>query len=74
MEGYTGQGEPPCIVMTLSRDEVSDKATLPTLCLPVALIGLEQSLPSTITLEIKEELSVDRYGFNSTVDQLEAPG
>ena len=38
MEGYTGEGEPPCIVMTLK----SDKTTPPKLNLPVTLTGVRE--------------------------------
>ena len=41
MEGYTGEGEPPCIVMTLSS-AVSDETTLPKLTLPVTLTGVRE--------------------------------
>ena len=41
MEGYTGAGEPPCIVMTLKAD--SDETTPPDLSLPVTLTGVEIS-------------------------------
>ena len=34
MEGYTGEGEPPCIVMTLGS-AVPDETTPPKLTLPV---------------------------------------
>ena len=35
VEGYTGEGEPPCIVMTLRA--VSDETTPPDLSLPITL-------------------------------------
>ena len=38
MEGYTGEDEPPCIVMTLN----SDKTTPPDLSLPVTLTGVRK--------------------------------
>ena len=47
MEGYTGEGEPPCIVMTLRA--VSDETTPPDLSLPVTLTGVRE--PNIITLE-----------------------
>ena len=71
MEGYTGEGEPPCIVMTLKVD--SDKTTPSDLSLPVTLKGVDHSHPSTITLKIGE-LSVDGYGFKSTAEQPEEKG
>ena len=40
MEGYTGEGEPPCIVMTLRT--VSDETTPPDLSLPVTLSGVRE--------------------------------
>ena len=40
MEGYTGKGEPPCIVMVFRA--VSDKATPPDLSLPVTLTGVRK--------------------------------
>ena len=40
MEGYTGKGEPPCIVMTLRAD--SDKTTPPDLSLPVIFTGVRE--------------------------------
>ena len=39
VEGYTGEGEPPCIVMTLRA--VSDKTTPPDL-IPVTLTGVRK--------------------------------
>ena len=71
MEGYTGEGEPPCIVMTLSAD--SDETTPPDLSLTVTFTGLDHSQSSTITLERKGELPLSGYGF-STVEQSEATG
>ena len=38
MEEYTGEGEPPCIVMTHRAD--SDKTTPSDLYLPVTLTGV----------------------------------
>ena len=72
VEGYTGEGEPPCIVITLRAD--SDETTPPDLSLCVSLTGINHSQSSTITLERKGELSLDGYRFNSTVDQCEATG
>ena len=72
MEGYTGEGEPPCIVMTLRA--VSDETTPPVLSLPVTLFGLEQSHLSTITLERKGELPVSGYEFTTKVEQSDATG
>ena len=72
VEGYTGEGEPPCIVMTLKAD--SDKTTPSDLSLPVAFTGLDHSLPSVITLKIEGELSVDGYGFKLTAEQPEEKG
>ena len=40
MEGYTGEGEPPYIVMTLRA--VSDETTPPDLFLPVTLTGVRK--------------------------------
>ena len=40
VERYTGEGEPPCIVMTLRA--VSDEATPPKLTLPVTLTGVRE--------------------------------
>ena len=37
VEGYTGKGEPPCIVMTLKPN--SDETEVPNLSLPVTLTG-----------------------------------
>ena len=42
MEGYTGEGEPPCIVMTLSS-AVFDETILPKLTLPVTLTGVRET-------------------------------
>ena len=72
VEGYTGEGEPPCIVMTLRA--VSDKTTPPDLSLNISLNGVEHSQPSTITLERKGELSLDGYGFDPKLKQSEATG
>ena len=70
MEGYTGVGEPPCIVMTLKA--VSDESLPPDLSLPVTLFGLEHFRSSTIILERKGELPVSGYGFTTKVEQNEA--
>ena len=40
MEGYTGEGEPPCIVMTLNAN--SDETTPPNLSVPVTLTGVRE--------------------------------
>ena len=72
MEGYTGDGEPPCIMMTLRA--VSDETTPPDLSLPVTLRGLDHSQSSTIILERKGEMPVSGYQFTSKVKQLEATG
>ena len=40
MEGYTGEGEPPCIVMTLKP--ISDKTKPSDLTLPVTLTGVRE--------------------------------
>ena len=49
MEGYTGEGEPPCIVMTLRA--VPDETTPPDLSLPVTLTGVREQ---------SEELQIHR--------------
>ena len=69
MEGYTGEGEPPCIVMTLRA--VSDEITPPDLTLPVFLTGVDQSQSSSILLKLKGELPLADYKFTS---QAEATG
>ena len=38
MEGYTGEGEPPCIVMTLKADDMSP----PDLSLPIIFTGMRE--------------------------------
>ena len=40
VEGFTGEGEPPCIVMTLRA--VSDETTPTDLTLPVTLTGVRK--------------------------------
>ena len=40
VEGYTGEGEPPCIVMTLKPK--SDETKPPNLTLPVTLTGVRE--------------------------------
>ena len=40
VEGYTGEGEPPCIVMTLKP--TSDKTKPHNLSLPVTLTGVRE--------------------------------
>ena len=40
VEGFTGEGEPPCIVMTLRAD--SDETTPPDLSLPITLTGVRE--------------------------------
>ena len=39
---YTGEGEPPCIVMTLRA--VADETTPPDLSLPVTLTGVKEPI------------------------------
>ena len=56
VERYTGEGEPPCIVMTLRA--VSDETTPPDLSLPVALTGVKLSQP--LKLERKPGMCTDR--------------
>ena len=51
MEGYTGEGEPPCIVMTLKPN--SDETKPPNLTLPVTLTGVRE--PNNIVIEITSE-------------------
>ena len=72
MEGYTGEGEPPCIVMTLRA--VSDETKPSDLSLPVTLNGVDHSHPSTVTLKIEGELSVDGYGFKLAAKQHKEKG
>ena len=72
MERYTGEGEPPCIVMTLRA--VSDETKPPNLSLPVTLTGLDHFQPSAITLERKGELPLTVYEFTTKVEQSEATG
>ena len=38
VEGYTGEGEPPCIVMTLGANDTSP----PDLSLPIILTGVRE--------------------------------
>ena len=53
MERYTGEGEPPCIVMTLSADEtISCNAHF-----TVTLIGA-QPLNTSVTVSINADLSL----------------
>ena len=52
VERYTGEGEPPCIVMTLRAD--SDETTPPDLSLPVTLTGGKLSQP--LKLERKADI------------------
>ena len=59
VEGYTGEGEPPCIVMTLRA--VSDQTTPPDFTLPVIFTGVDQSHFSTILLQLKGELPFAGY-------------
>ena len=40
MEGYTGEDEPPCIVMTLKPN--SDETKVPNLTLPLTLNGVRE--------------------------------
>ena len=49
VEGYTGEGEPPSIVMTLRA--VSDETTPPDLYLPITLTGVREQ---------SEELQIHR--------------
>ena len=48
VEGYTGEGEPPCIVMTLTPN--LSKTKPPDLNLPVTLTGVRE-LNNTIVIE-----------------------
>ena len=52
VEGYTGEGEPPCIVMTLRA--VSDETKPPNLILPVTLTGVREP-NNKIVIEITSE-------------------
>ena len=54
MERYTGEGEPPCIVMVLRA--VSDNTTPPDLSLPVKFTGVQISQP--LKLERKADIHV----------------
>ena len=72
MERYTGEGEPPCIVMILRADP--DETTPPDLSLPVTLHGLDHFQSSMIILERKGELPLTGYEFNPEVEQSEATG
>ena len=56
VEGYTGEGEPPCIVMTLKSDE----STPPDLSLPVVLTGVREP-NNTILIERAVEGAVCSY-------------
>ena len=56
VEGYTGEGEPPCIVMTLNSDE----STPPDLSLPVTLTGVREP-NNTILIERAVEGAVCSY-------------
>ena len=73
VKGYTGEGEPPCIVMTLRAVSDEDETTPSDRSLLVTLNGVDHSHPSTITLKIGK-LSVDRYGFKLTAEQPEEKG
>ena len=63
MDGYTGEGEPPCIVMMLRTD--SGMVKPPDFTLPVILTGVNQSCSSSIILELKGELPLAGYKFTS---------
>ena len=63
MERYTGEGEPPCIVMTLIAD--SDKTTPSDLSLPVKLTG--GKLSQHLKLERKADIPTGEY-YNSHLD------
>ena len=59
MERYTGEGEPPCIVMTLKAD--SGKTTPPDLSLPFTLTGVrEQSKELQIHRPAEGNVTSDR--------------
>ena len=60
MERYTGEGEPPCIVMTLRAD--SDETTPSDLSLPVTLTGGKLSQP--LKLERTADIPIGEY-YNS---------
>ena len=54
MERYTGEGQPPCIVMALRAD--SDKTTPSDLSLPVKLT--EGKLSQPLKLERKADIPI----------------
>ena len=53
MEGYTGEGEPPCIVMTLRADETISRNANFT----VTLIGA-QPLNTCVAISVDVDLSL----------------
>ena len=57
VEGYTGEGDPPCIVMTLKADSTTENRVNPDLT--IMLIGMEQ--PNTITIKREFEQQLDRH-------------
>ena len=59
VEGYTGEGEPPCIVMTLSS-AVSDETTPSKLTLPVTLTGVREA-NNILVIERRAEGNVVEY-------------
>ena len=54
---YTGEGEPPCIVMTLRA--VSDETTPPNLTLPVTITGVNEVNKNAILIERTAEGNVN---------------
>ena len=61
VEGYTGEGEPPCIVMTLSS-AVSDETTPSKLTLPVTFTGVREA-NNILVIERRAEGNVVEYNY-----------
>ena len=54
VEGYTGEGEPPCIVVTLRADDTSP----PDLSLPIILNGVRELTNNTLLIKRPAEGNV----------------
>ena len=63
MEGYTGEGEPPCIVMKLSS-AVSDETTPPKLTLPVTLTGARETNNIVVIERTAEGIVVEQNNYD----------
>ena len=65
MTRYTGEGEPPCIVMLLRA--VSDETTPPDLSLPVTLTGVREPNNIIVIERTAESNVISTYILDSHI-------